>query len=181
MGYGTTMKRLLSLLGILLVAGVGYFFYRENAQLTLSHEEIGLSNLLPPSPSPVFQIQEQDVQEISETIFRYCIRQHGSTGIFFLSIDGKDPTNEFMERFSGPLLVKKVSGSHVTDGWLRDRTTGKRAMLLSLGGVRRLGPNVFEVKGGSYCGARCADGGVYRVAKRNGHWLVEQYDIHFES
>jgi len=168
-------------LGILLLAGVGYFFYRENIQSTLSHEELGLSNLLPPSPPAAFQIQEQDVQDIYETIFRYRIRQHGSKGIFFLSIDGKDPSNEFMGRFSGPLLVKKVSGSYVTEGWLRDRTTDTRAMLLSVGGVQWLRPDLTEVKGGSYCGGRCADGGVYRVAKRNGHWLVEQYDIHFES
>src|ERR1700680_2277700 len=59
--------------------------------------------------------QEDDIRE---AIFRYRIGTEKSTTTIFLSINGKDPSGEFMARFSNSQLpVKKASGSHFRQGF----------------------------------------------------------------
>jgi hypothetical protein len=129
------------------------------------------------------QLEERD---ICEAIFRYRIQQRGSKGIFFLSINGRDPTDEFMARFSkSSATIKKGSEAYFAKqpfpGWLLDRATGGHGVRLSVAYVVWVSSDVAVVKGGSYCGGLCTDAGTYRVAKQNKHWVVVQYEIQLIS
>lgn len=146
---------------------------------------LGTSLVFGQSASPAPQAPENlRVQEDNtrEAIFRYRIGQGQSASPVFLSINGEDPTNEFMARFSNSKLkVKKASGSYFKKdpfpGHLRDRTTGREAMEFLVGPIRWITSTTVEVKGGMYCGGLCADAGTYQVTKRSDRWTVEKYDV----
>jgi hypothetical protein len=120
-------------------------------------------------------IQEDDIRE---AVFRYRISSKNSNSRVFLRIDGKDPSDTFMARFAdlNP-PVEKASGARLKSTWLRDGLTGEQAVELSVGSISWISVDRVEVPGSSYCGMRCADVGIYRVVKRNGHWVVEQYEV----
>jgi hypothetical protein len=127
--------------------------------------------------------QENDIWE---AVFQYRIDSMGSDFPFFLSIDGKDPSDSFMARFaSSRAHVKKDSGSYYakepSPGSLRDRSTGEKAVSLSAGPVTWISSDRVELRGGMYCGVLCADAGIYSLAKRNGLWTVEQYEARMHA
>ena len=131
---------------------------------------------------PDWNIQEDDIRE---SIFRYLIKTRNSD-LAFLSIDGRDPSNEFMARFAGSNFhMTKASGASFkkqpVPGWLRDRSSGKKAVELSVGPISWISITQVEVGGGSYCGGLCADAGVFRVVNKNGRWTVEQYEVRMVS
>ena len=154
------------------------------SRATLSHDELQVRRIHQHAPPVVgTQLEERDIYE---AIFRYRIQQSGSKEIFFLSINGGDPNDEFMARFSkSSATIKKGSEAHFakqpSPGWLIDRATGVRGVSLSVAYVAWVSSDLAEVKGSSYCGGRCADAGTYRVAKQNSRWFVLQYDIRFVS
>jgi len=74
-------------------------------------------------------------------------------GPFFLSIDGKDPSDTFMTRFVMlNVPPKKESESYFKKepfpGWLRDRSTDEKAMMFSVGYIRWKSVHRVEVHGG---------------------------------
>jgi hypothetical protein len=95
-----------------------------------------------------------------------------------MSIDGKDPSDEFMGRFADQKpRIGKASRAHFKQGWVRDRSTGEKVVVLWVRSVRWISEDRAEVHGGSYCGGRCADYGTYRVIKKDDSWVVEEYMI----
>jgi hypothetical protein len=135
------------------------------------------------SPAPSFVSRapaDRAIQEgeIREAVFRYRISSENSNSRVFLMIDGKDPSDAFMTRFaeSNP-PIKKASGAFLKSTWLRDRLTGEEAVELSVGPISWISVDRVELPGSSYCGVRCADIGIYRVVRKNGRWVVEQYEI----
>jgi len=128
-------------------------------------------------------IQENDIRE---SVFRYRMEHLNGNGPIFLSIDGKDPSDTFMARFAElNKTVKKASGSYFKKepfpGWLRDRSTDEKGMTLSVDCISWMSLDRVEVRGGMYCGGLCADGGVYRLRKKDGRWVVEQYEVQMVS
>ena len=124
-------------------------------------------------------VQEED---ICKAVFGYLIKARNYNGSVFLSIDGKDPDDEFMARFTGTRAsVKKDSGSYFQKnpfpGWLRDRSNGEKAVSLSIGAISWFNPTQVEVRGGTYCGGLCGDWGIFVVAKKNGEWIIEKYEV----
>jgi hypothetical protein len=122
-------------------------------------------------------IQEDDIRE---SVFRYRMGYPKRNCPFFLSIDGKDPSDAFMRRFAAlGRTVKKESESYFkkdqSNRWLRDRSTGEEGVAFSVGPISWLSSDRVEVSGGMYCGILCADGGVYRLKKKEGHWVVDEY------
>jgi hypothetical protein len=120
-------------------------------------------------------MQEDDIREAA---FRYRISSKNSNSRVFLMIDGKDPSDAFMTRFaeSNP-PIKKASGAFLESTWLRDRLTGEQAVELSVGPICWISVDRVELPGSSYCGVRCADMGTYRVVRKSGRWVVQQYEI----
>jgi len=124
-------------------------------------------------------IQEDDIRE---SVFRYRIEHLNGNGTIFLTIDDKDSSDAFMARFAVlNSTVKKASGSHFKKepfpGWLRDRSTDEKAMTFSVGSICWMFLDRVEARGGMYCGGLCADWGIYRLRKKNGRWVVEQYEV----
>jgi len=124
-------------------------------------------------------IQEDDIRE---AVFRYGIERTQGNRSIFLNIDGKDPSDTFMARFSkSDPPVKKASGSYFKEnpfpGWLRDRSTDERAVSLSVGPISWISVDKVEARGGEYCGGLCGQWGIYRLRKKGGRWEVEQYEM----
>jgi len=122
---------------------------------------------------------------IRESVFRYRIERQKFDGVVFLTIDGKDPSDEFMTRFAMITPpVRKASGSYSDSqgmSSLRDRSTKRRAILLEVGTIKWLSEDHVELNGGFYCGALCADAGIYEVVKKNGRWTVAGYKVEMVS
>lgn len=134
--------------------------------------------------SPVERSLEED--NIRECIFRYRMDKSKSSGPFFLSINGKDPSDSFMARFaSSKKQVKKASQSYFKKdpfpGWIRDRSTDKQGMSFSVSSINWLSSDRVEVRGGMYCGGLCADAGVYRLEKKGARWIVVEYKVEMFS
>ncbi len=144
---------------------------------------VGCASIPPPfflSRSPADRAIEED--DIRESVFRYTIEGVKSNGPFFLSINGKDPSETFMARFAtSNKIVKKASGSYFNKdafpGWLRDRSTDQEGMSFSVGSISWLSTDRVEVRGRMYCGALCADAGIYRLRKMKDRWVVDQYEV----
>ncbi len=148
---------------------------------------VGCASIPPPfflSRSPADRAIEED--DIRESVFRYRIEGAKSKGPFFLSINGKDPSETFMARFAtSNKIVKKVSGSYFNKdafpGWLRDRSTDQQGVSFSVGSVSWPSTDRVEVRGRMYCGGLCADAGIYRLRKMKGLWVEDQYEIQMVS
>jgi hypothetical protein len=97
--------------------------------------------------------------------------------IFFVSTDGKDPSDEFVKRLQGiPRTVKKVSRSRAGKRWrtaVLDKSTGRRGIIFNAGTIRWLSTDHVEVKGGYYCDSTCAALMVFDVHRENGRWVVK--------
>src|SRR5262249_11093495 len=122
-------------------------------------------------------IQEDDIRE---SVFRYRMDHQHLDGPFFLSISGEDPGDTFMTRFANAdRKVKKASQSYFKEdpsgGLLRDRSTDEHGVWFSVGAISWLSRDRVEVNGAMYCGGLCADGGIYRLRKKDGRWVVESY------
>jgi hypothetical protein len=147
----------------------------------------GCASVPPPfflSRSPADRAIEED--DIRESVFRYRIEGVKRNGPFFLSINGKDPSETFMARFgTSNKIVKKGSGSYFKKdpfpGWLRDRSTDQEGMSFSVGSISWLSSDRVEVRGRMYCGGLCADAGIYRLRKMKGRWVVDQYEVQMVS
>lgn len=132
------------------------------------------------SRAPVDRAAQED--DIRETVFRYRMDRTKADGPFFLRIDGKDPTDTFMERFKNSTkIVKKATESYFKmdppPGWVRDRSTDLQGMSFSVGSISWLSPLRVEVSGGMHCGALCGDRGTYLLQNKEGHWVVIEYKV----
>jgi hypothetical protein len=121
--------------------------------------------------------QEDDIRE---AIFRYEMKDR--TGVIFLEINQKDPTDSFMKRFvGGKFPVKKLSGiappKEPAQRWIADRETGKPGVALWVGKFQWTSAHSVIVGGGYYCGSLCAGGGDFYVDLKDGKWTVEKFDL----
>jgi hypothetical protein len=138
-----------------------------------------------PCPNYFWRIPaDRAIQEdnIRESVFRYRIEPWQGNGPFLLSVDRKDPNDAFMARFATLNgTVKKASASYFKEGWLRDRSTDEKAVAFSVDSICWRSLDRVEVRGGMYCGGLCADGGIYRLRRKNGRWVVEEYERQWDS
>ena len=97
--------------------------------------------------------------------------------VFFISIDGKDPSNEFMRRFSDvPRVMKKVSQSKIRKNVIApvvDKKTGQRGIIFSADEIDWLDKDTVEVGGGYQCAGLCSSGVRYGLKRENGKWIVK--------
>jgi hypothetical protein len=97
--------------------------------------------------------------------------------VYFISINGKDPSDEFVKRFSDiPRLVKKRSNAQMrmsgSEGVL-DRETHQTGIIFDASPIRWLNNDSAEVDGGYYCGGRCARASTFTVHWEAGKWTVK--------
>jgi hypothetical protein len=102
--------------------------------------------------------------------------------VFLVSINGKDPSGEFLGRFKDiPRLVERGSlGSFVKEpfpGWLHYKKDGRRAINFDAEGIKWKSDSTVEVGGGHYCGGLCAATYVFRLQLLNGKWIVKESEL----
>jgi hypothetical protein len=96
--------------------------------------------------------------------------------IFFVSIEGKDPSDDFINRFRDiPRTIKKASSEEPNKGPHTpvDKSTHRTGIIFSAHTIRWLGRDSAEVEGGYYCGGLCAAGITFKVKRENGKWSVK--------
>lgn len=120
------------------------------------------------------RIQARDVWE---TVYRYQIKSVGDPNfykVFFLSLQGRDPSDEFMKRFvENKLPVRKKSDSRYGKGkGLVDKETGGEGTLFQISSFKWVSDTEVEIKGGWYVSPIGAEFRTYTVKKENGKWVV---------
>jgi hypothetical protein len=107
-----------------------------------------------------------------------AIAKQLNSRVFFVSIKGKDPSDEFLKRFqSVPRIVKKRSQAKMNSPkmeWVTDKDTHQPGIILSADEIRWTKENEVEVEGGYHCGGLCAARDVFTVRLGNGRWKVIQ-------
>jgi hypothetical protein len=102
--------------------------------------------------------------------------------IFFVSINGKDPTDAFIERFSDiPRIVRKVSRSEIGKDWRKpvlDRETGQRGIIFHADEIHWLDKGSVEVKGGYFCDGLCGVSQTLKLRRSKGEWVVTGNLVH---
>jgi hypothetical protein len=96
--------------------------------------------------------------------------------IFFVSINGTDPSDEFINRFRNiPRSIRKLSSAKPEKGphTPADLTTGIQGIIFDAGKIRWLSKDAAEVEGGYYCGGLCAANNTFQVRRENGDWVVK--------
>ena len=119
--------------------------------------------------------------DIREAVFRYRMEKLRSDELIFLSINGRDPSNEFMARFArSQRKIKKASQSYVAQNGipsLRDRTSDQPGWKFSANAITWVSSGRVEVQGDMYCGGLCADSGRYVLERKQGRWVVIKYKV----
>jgi len=142
---------------------------------------------LPPTASSQ-AVQSVQADDIREAVVRYQIAQWDlNAKVYFLKIEGKDPDEKFLSRFkdaSHP--VKKQSESRVRKvrrviAFVEDRKTKQRGVVFDQEAIRWVNETKVDVEGGFYCGSLCMAGGVYRLERRDGRWVVLSFNIAIQS
>jgi len=123
--------------------------------------------------------QEDDIRE---AVVRYQIANWDlRADVFFLGIQSKDPTVQFLSRFADitkPVRKKSLSTEekkvmkHVTE-----KRTYKFGVIFDQETIKWDGESVAEVEGGYYCGSFCGAGGTYRVEQKSNRWIVTQFKV----
>lgn len=128
--------------------------------------------------------------DVREAVFRYQFL-HDQSGlqpraeVLFISVDAKDPSDQFLRRFSGNRPpVKKKSQSRYSRrraGFsaiqVEDKHTRKPGLIYSVDSITWLSDSAVLVKGGYYAGGRAAAGHEYRVVRERGKWVVKKDTI----
>lgn len=98
--------------------------------------------------------------------------------IYFISINGRDPGNDFVKRFQDlPRQIRKVSQCKRKKrflGWVVDKKTKQNGIVFSADSIRWLTPDQVEVDGGYHCGKLCGGGEVFSMQLQDGKWVVTE-------
>lgn len=101
--------------------------------------------------------------------------------VYFLSVNGKDPSAQLIKRFEGQYPpVKKISQSYlITDFkeddsglWVRDKQTKEIGIRFDVSQLRWKGRNKVTLASGYMAGGLYAGGGTYTLVKRRKAWRI---------
>ena len=133
--------------------------------------------------------QEEDIRE---AVIRYQIGQwsrkdprnldpdyakqksavHSNLTVCFISINGRDPSDEFLKRFrDAPMAVKKFSRAkeHFV---IFDRKTHEEGIILAISEIRWQSDSLAQVDGRFHTCSSCSWRQTYTVRLENGKWLM---------
>ena len=104
--------------------------------------------------------------------------------IFFVSVNGGDPSDAFMKRFDDlPRTIRKAS-SEVPDKGPHtpvDKSTGKTGIVFEAEKLQWRNKDLAEVQGGYYCGGLCAAGITFTIKRENGKWVIKSSHMNWIS
>jgi hypothetical protein len=164
---------------ILLGVGSANVFPDQTWKVLASIENISSNLASTLKAVPTGTQREMEEKEIYEAVFRDLIDSNHLKLPVFLSIDSRDPTDEFIARFAtSGAPVKKMSAAYFDSRTLSgpiDPTTGQRGIILSIRSIKWLFGDRVDVSAGYNCGSLCGEGGDFQLAKRRGRWMVKSY------
>lgn len=113
------------------------------------------------------------------------IAAHLNFKIFFVSISSRDPTDEFLRRFSDiPRTIKKKSDSEINKKSrlaVVDRKTRRFGIIFYTDKLYWLSDSRVEMEGGYHCDGLCAANVTYVVNRENGKWIVKSERMNWIS
>jgi len=105
--------------------------------------------------------------------------------VFFVSIRGKDPSDDFIKRFDDvPRTVRKISSEDPAKGPPHtpvDRSTHQTGIIFSADSIRWLGTDHAKVESGYYCGGLCAAGIIFILQREKGKWVIKNSSMNWIS
>jgi hypothetical protein len=142
---------------------------------TLEITYAGMISRMTPIPTGADRTAEED--NIREAIVRDWAGPKGLKRLVFVSIDGHDPSDEFLARFADlrPTLVKKASEQRfdiASHQWV-DQSTGERGVSVSVNSIKWLFGDRAEAEVAMRCGSLCGVGGVCEMVKKKSRWTRE--------
>ena len=105
--------------------------------------------------------------------------------VYFLEVNGEDPSDPFMKRFAGHApIVKKVSEALTSAGettGVVDKVTGQHGLIFNQGAIQWIEDDVVEVSGGYFEAGLSASGNIYSFTKENDKWSVTKNKVDWIS
>jgi hypothetical protein len=141
--------------------------------------------VLVPAATP--QSGNNDDDAIREAVARYQIAKWDlRTEVYFLSVDGRDPSDILLKRLSdvNPPVKKKSASKKTKDlvgGAIVEAKTEKVGVIFDQQSIRRDSEDRADVQGGYYCGSLCSASGVYHLQRRDGRWVVTNFEAKFQA
>jgi hypothetical protein len=124
---------------------------------------------------------EADAKEKSEKEIAHDL----NFKFFFVEINGKDPSDDFMKRFQGiPRIVRKSSSAEIAKVMrmpVVDKETQERGIIFSADEIRWLGKNHVKVDGGYHCDGLCGAGYTFDLRLENGKWNLKKQRMNWVS
>lgn len=173
--------------GIVLLAILSANVFPDQTWKVLSRIEKGYADMISrmtPVPTGANRITEEAA--IDEAVFRYFLQWKVKLEPVFLSVEGRDPSDELMARLA-PLgkTVSKASAAYIRPeeftGIPLQRSTGERGVLLEADSIKWMFGDRVEVRATLTCGLLCGEGCIYQLVKAKGRWTVETCKQHFVS
>jgi hypothetical protein len=141
------------------------------------------------SPNDVVKKSEREDQ-VREALIYYLARGWtGNDRVFFVSIEGRDPSDEFLlrlKKLKNP--IKKVSESKDVPeekgffSHVKDKATDRPGVVFSVGKIVWVSKNRAEVEGSYRCGSLCGGGSRYRIKyELQKKWTVAPGDTVWNS
>ena len=104
---------------------------------------------------------------------------------FFVSVNERDPTDEFVGRFKGiPRVIKKLSACEISKAQrmpVIDKSSHERGIIFSADRIHWLSKDSAEVEGGYHCDGLCGAGIKFHVTRENGRWVVKSSKMQWIS
>jgi hypothetical protein len=96
--------------------------------------------------------------------------------VFLVSINGRNPTADFVNRlWDIPRVVKSASAaSSDSTGWIFDKKTRLPAIIFAADNIRWRQDDWVEVDGGYHCGGLCGAGFTFQLRLERGGWAVKE-------
>jgi len=92
--------------------------------------------------------------------------------VCFISINGRDPSDEFLKRFPDvPMAVKKFSRAK-EHFLISDRKTHEEGIILAISEIRWQSDSLVQVDGRFRTCSSCSWSQTYTVRLENGKWIV---------
>jgi hypothetical protein len=105
--------------------------------------------------------------------------------VFFVSINEKDPTDEFLKRFQNiPRTVKKVSESEISKKMrmpVVDKKTGELGIIFSADAIRWLNDHHVKAEAGYHCNGLCGAGYTVDLQLEKGQWRIKKERMNWIS
>jgi len=120
---------------------------------------------------------------IREVVLRQAMKAYApvyreKTGLYYLQVDGKDPSRRLIQRFSRERLPVKPNSQAAPAELMghKDPATGKRGKLFWVRDLRWLPDGRATLQGGYHWHGRAAAGATYTLVHRDGRWTITGTD-----